>query len=125
MGIRLTKQAQLDLSSFDSGTKAWLKEYILQLPLGDIRKLADFSNAFRLRVADFCIVFEEKPDRKARHQVAVMNREQMLALDAIIFVVMKIIPRPITWMEEIEAVRVGRDELKKGEVKNIEDVVWV
>jgi mRNA-degrading endonuclease RelE of RelBE toxin-antitoxin system len=125
MGIKLTKQAQLDLSSFDSDTKAWLKGYIVQLPLGDIRKLADFSTAYRLRIAEYCIVYEEKPDRKAGRIVGPMTREQMLAIDAITFVIMKIIPRPITWMEEIEAVRIGRDEHKRGEEKRLEDVVWI
>ncbi len=124
MDIVFTKQAELDLESFNTDIKLWLKECIDKLPYGDIRKLADFTTAFRLRVADFCVVFEEKPNRKLGRHIISLNRDQLLMMNAITFVIMKIIPRPITWMEEIEAVRVGRDEYKKCDIKNIEDVVW-
>ncbi len=123
MDIRFTKQAELDLACFDTGTKAWLKDYIGKLPNGDIRKLADFSTGYRLRAGDHCIIYEEKTNRKAG-QALTFNRDQMLEMGAITFIIMKIIPRAVTWMEEIEAIRVGRSECKLGLLKSFDEVVW-
>ncbi|GHU59835.1 plasmid stabilization system protein [Clostridia bacterium] len=57
MNLSYTKSAQKSLSRIDKINRHRIKEVIEKLPLGDIKKLVDFSSAYRLRVGNWRILF--------------------------------------------------------------------
>ncbi len=46
----------------DSVTKQRIKEAIQQLPSGDIKKLKGYTNAYRLRVGDYRVIYDMMDD---------------------------------------------------------------
>jgi hypothetical protein len=101
----------------DAAIKAVMKEAIENLPNGKMRKLMDYSTAFRLQVHEQCIVFEERVKKNQAAMLLVINREELYSQGIIYILVHKFIPRPtMSWIEEIESVREGREEAKNGKI---------
>ena len=56
--IILSKRAVKAINSINNPDKTRIKEAIYKLPRGDVKKLKDFSPAYRLRVGDWRILFD-------------------------------------------------------------------
>jgi mRNA-degrading endonuclease RelE of RelBE toxin-antitoxin system len=125
MDIRYTSRAVKDLSEMDAETKRQLKEAIENLPDGKLRKLMDYSTAFRLQVYGHCVVFEERLKKNQAPLALVLNRNDLYKSGALYLAIHKFISKPtMSWIEEIESVREGREDLKNGSVTMHEDVAW-
>ena len=58
MEIIYSKQAVKNINGLDKSTKQRIKAGIENLPIGDIKKLKGYSNAYRLRIGDYRVLFE-------------------------------------------------------------------
>ena len=56
--IQYSKQAVKAISKINNPTKQRIKTAIEKLPAGDIKKLQGYSNAYRVRVGDYRILFD-------------------------------------------------------------------
>ncbi len=57
MVFEYSKKAVKYINASDTQTKKRLKEAIEKIPLGDIKKLQGYSDAYRLRVGDLRVLF--------------------------------------------------------------------
>lgn len=58
MQIIFSKRAAKAIATMDSKTKARIKIAIDNLPRGDVKKLKNYTPAYRLRVGDWRILFD-------------------------------------------------------------------
>ena len=58
MRIEYSKQAAKAISKINNPLKKNIKEAIEKLPNGDVKKLKGYSNAYRLRIGDYRILFD-------------------------------------------------------------------
>ena len=58
MQIKYSKQAVKAINRINNPTKQRIKVAIEKLPIGDIKKLQGYSNAYRLRVGEYRILFD-------------------------------------------------------------------
>jgi mRNA interferase RelE/StbE len=58
MQIKYSKQAVKAINKINNPFKKNIKEAIERLPDGDVKKLKGYSNAYRLRVGDYRILFD-------------------------------------------------------------------
>jgi len=58
MQIEYSKQSVKAISKINNPFKKNIKEAIEKLPAGDVKKLKGYSNAYRLRVGDYRILFD-------------------------------------------------------------------
>ena len=58
MLIEYSKQAAKSISKINNPFKKNIKEAIEKLPDGDVKKLKGYSNAYRLRVGEYRILFD-------------------------------------------------------------------
>jgi len=58
MQIEYSKQAVKAINKINNPFKKNIKEAIEKLPDGDVKKLKGYSNAYRLRVGDYRILFD-------------------------------------------------------------------
>jgi hypothetical protein len=109
----------------DAETRRLMKEVIEKLPEGKVRKLVDFTMAYRLQAHGHCIIYEERSKKTQTPIDAEIPRKEKYKMDIIYLAIHQFIPRPtITWIEEIESVREGREDLKNGTVVMHKDVEW-
>jgi hypothetical protein len=125
MDIRYTNNAVKDFELMTAELKATLKDAIEKLPVGRIRKLMDYSAAFRLQISGHCIIFEERPKKNQDAMTLLADRDKLYEMGVIYVAVHKVIPRPtISWIEEIEWVREGREDLKRKIFTKHSDMNW-
>jgi mRNA-degrading endonuclease RelE of RelBE toxin-antitoxin system len=125
MDIRYTGKALSDLQSMDAQTKMNIKEAIEKLPDGRMRKLMDYSTAYRLQAHGYCIIFEERFKKNQGPVALIIDRKELYNMGVLYVAIHKFIPRPtISWIEEIQSIREGRDDLKHGIVTMHKDVDW-
>jgi hypothetical protein len=102
-----------------------MKESIEKLPEGKVRKLMDYSMAYRLQTHGYCVVFEERFNKNQEVMSMMTDRKELYKAGIMYLAVHKFIPKPsISWIEEIESMREGRDDLKNGTVTKHMDVDW-
>ena len=58
MEIIYSKQAAKAISKISNPFKKNIKEAIEKLPAGDVKKLKGYTNAYRLRVGDYRILYD-------------------------------------------------------------------
>ena len=124
MDILYTKQALKDLDKTEPDIRLKFKDTIEKLPEGDVRKITGYSTAYILRLSEYRVFYEERLKKEMESIAATLNREMLVKMDALCFTVSKFINRPVTMMDEIEAVRTGRAQFKNGEVTRHEDISW-
>jgi len=125
MDIRYTNRAIKDLYAMDAETRKHMKDAIENLPAGKVRKLVDFTMAYRLQTHGHCIIFEERLKKTKTPIDIEINQNEKYKMDIFYLAIHKFIPRAvITWIEEIESVREGREDLKNGAVVMHKDVEW-
>ena len=57
MRITYSKSAVKHIKSMDGRTKERIRSAIQKLPFGDIKKLAGYTNLYRLRIGDYRVLF--------------------------------------------------------------------
>lgn len=75
--IQITKKAEKFIKRQDTNTQKRIFKAILELPKGDIKKLKNVDDIYRLRVGDFRILFEKKHDELVIIVIDVGNRGQI------------------------------------------------
>jgi len=58
MKIVISKSAKKALEQLDAPTKQRIKKGIYKLPDGDVKKLQGYTNAYRLRIGDYRILYD-------------------------------------------------------------------
>ena len=62
MQIEYSKDASKHINQLDKLTKKRIREAIVKLPTGDIRKLVGYKTDYRLRVGDYRVLFSREFD---------------------------------------------------------------
>ena len=57
MKITIVKQAKKSIECLDILTKHRIRQGICKLPDGDVRRLKNYANLYRLRIGDWRIIF--------------------------------------------------------------------
>ena len=63
MQIEYSKRAVKYINSSDKSTKKRLKEAIVKIPFGDIKRLQGIEDGYRLRVGDLRVLFSMYGDK--------------------------------------------------------------
>jgi len=106
-----SKRAAKSISKISNPFKQNIKEAIEKLPSGDIKKLQGCKNAYRLRVGDYRI--RDIIDTVDSNELGVLYQ-----------VLIKFIPESAPLPDEIEAIRLGRDEIRRGETVSHDEIDW-
>ena len=75
--IQITKKAEKFIKRQDTNTQKRIIKAILELPKGDVKKLKNMDDVYRLRVGDFRILFEKKNDQLVIIVIDIGNRGQI------------------------------------------------
>jgi len=75
--IQITKKAEKFIKRQDTNTQKRIIKAILELPKGDVKKLKNMDDVYRLRVGDFRISFEKKNDQLVIIVIDIGNRGQI------------------------------------------------
>ena len=130
----------------DRPTKQRLKIAFEKLPFGDIRKLKDYQNDYRLRVGNFRVLFSMKDDIKTIKDVLprgqaykrlqeenIMKKEVLKNLidqideqdtETIFRVLIRFVPEDAPLPDEIEAITRANESIKTFGTVSHEDVNW-
>ncbi|MFA9398339.1 MAG: type II toxin-antitoxin system RelE/ParE family toxin [Clostridiaceae bacterium] len=75
--IDLTKKAEKFIKKQDKEMQKRLIKAIIELPIGDIKKLKGMSELYRLRVGSYRVIFEKKDTELTIIVVDIGNRGQI------------------------------------------------
>jgi|GEM_PF-127293 len=145
MNIIYSKRAAKSINKINNPFKQNIKEAIEHLPTGDVKKLQGYKNTYRLRVGNYRILFiwiikskllmsfQEVQHIKNGGIIMTATRQQLRdmidivdakELNILYYILCKFISESAPMPDEIEAIRLGRDEIRRGETVSHDEIDW-